>query len=413
MQAAAERAREGAEQAKRDKATGEEMMRVHAEQRLAQEEEQAGWRALKEGAQARDIQQAMLRALGEVAAQRARQEQQRRRRRRAGAEEAQPEATVWLLVRDKARARVMPFQAQRGRPLISMMHAAARQWHLQEAGVQWLRAGRPVSPLDTAEQLGLSDEDVIDVEVADEKTALADKAKAKAEAIAKKVAEEKAKAKAGAKKRAVEEAAKAKAAAKKKAEEEAAAKATEEKAAKAEAAAKKKAEEEAAKKAAEEQAAAKKRAEEEAAKRAAEEAARKWAEEEEAAAKRAEEEAANKAAEEKAIAEAAAKKRAEEEAAKESAEEVSALAQRSRQIAPAPPPKTWDAYAEKSEESARMIRMVDLLIEDLDKAKEMTAEEKAALDGAVAALVARLGDARQQRPRVEEASVQLQAATSS
>lgn len=38
--------------------------------------------------------------------------------------------------------------------------------------------------------------------------------------------------------------------------------------------------------------------------------------------------------------------------------------------APAPPPETWDAYQKKSEESAGVIQMLDLLIRDLEK--EMT-----------------------------------------
>jgi predicted regulator of Ras-like GTPase activity (Roadblock/LC7/MglB family)/Flp pilus assembly protein TadD len=143
------------------------------------------------------------------------------------------------------------------------------------------------------------------------------KAKAEAEAAAKKKAEEEAKAKAeaeaAAKKKAEDEAkakADAEAAAKKKAEDEAKAKAE------AEAAAKKKAEEEAKAKA-EAEAAAKKKAEDEAkAKAEAEEAARKKAEDE-AKAKAAAEEAAKKKAEEEAAAkaEAEAKRQAEEEAA--------------------------------------------------------------------------------------------------
>jgi len=45
--------------------------------------------------------------------------------------------------------------------------------------------------------------------------------------------------------------------------------------------------------------------------------------------------------------------------------QVSAHSQ--RRDAPAPPPETWDAYAKKSEESAGVIAMLDLLIKDLDK----------------------------------------------
>merc|ERR1740116_211255 len=43
------------------------------------------------------------------------------------------------------------------------------------------------------------------------------------------------------------------------------------------------------------------------------------------------------------------------------------------QVAPAPPPETWDAYAKKTEGSTGVIAMIDLLIKDLDK--EMTEAE--------------------------------------
>merc|ERR1740138_1982269 len=43
------------------------------------------------------------------------------------------------------------------------------------------------------------------------------------------------------------------------------------------------------------------------------------------------------------------------------------------QVAPAPPPATWDAYAKKGEESTGVIAMIDLLIKDLDI--EMTEAE--------------------------------------
>jgi len=43
------------------------------------------------------------------------------------------------------------------------------------------------------------------------------------------------------------------------------------------------------------------------------------------------------------------------------------------QVAPAPPPETWDAYAKKTEGSSGVIAMIDLLIKDLDK--EMTEAE--------------------------------------
>merc|ERR1712084_91915 len=40
------------------------------------------------------------------------------------------------------------------------------------------------------------------------------------------------------------------------------------------------------------------------------------------------------------------------------------------QVAPPPPPATWDAYSKKSGESTGVIAMIDLLIKDLTK--EMT-----------------------------------------
>merc|ERR550534_2379743 len=47
------------------------------------------------------------------------------------------------------------------------------------------------------------------------------------------------------------------------------------------------------------------------------------------------------------------------------------------QVAPPPPPATWDAYSKKSEESTGVISMIDLLIKDLDKEMtEATTEEK-------------------------------------
>jgi L-lactate utilization protein LutC len=45
----------------------------------------------------------------------------------------------------------------------------------------------------------------------------------------------------------------------------------------------------------------------------------------------------------------------------------------SADVAPAPPPETWDAYAKKGEESTGVIGMIDLLIKDLDL--EMTEAE--------------------------------------
>merc|ERR1711953_1610033 len=47
------------------------------------------------------------------------------------------------------------------------------------------------------------------------------------------------------------------------------------------------------------------------------------------------------------------------------------------QVAPPPPPATWDAYSKKSEESTGVISMIDLLMKDLDKEMtEATTEEK-------------------------------------
>merc|ERR1719291_918592 len=49
------------------------------------------------------------------------------------------------------------------------------------------------------------------------------------------------------------------------------------------------------------------------------------------------------------------------------------LHRQSGQVAPAPPPETWGAYAKKGEENTGVIAMVDLLIKDLDT--EMTEAE--------------------------------------
>merc|ERR1711992_332365 len=48
-------------------------------------------------------------------------------------------------------------------------------------------------------------------------------------------------------------------------------------------------------------------------------------------------------------------------------------------VAPPPPPATWGAYSKKSEESAGVIGMIDLLIKDLDK--EMTEAKTEEKDG--------------------------------
>merc|ERR1719231_10466 len=48
------------------------------------------------------------------------------------------------------------------------------------------------------------------------------------------------------------------------------------------------------------------------------------------------------------------------------------------QVAPPPPPATWDAYAKKSGESTGVIAMIDLLVKDLTK--EMTEGKTAEAD---------------------------------
>jgi predicted nucleic acid-binding Zn-ribbon protein len=53
--------------------------------------------------------------------------------------------------------------------------------------------------------------------------------------------------------------------------------------------------------------------------------------------------------------------------------QVSMRARSSDQVAPPPPPETWDAYTKKGEESTGVIQMIDLLIKDL--ALEMTEVE--------------------------------------
>merc|ERR1711933_517290 len=49
------------------------------------------------------------------------------------------------------------------------------------------------------------------------------------------------------------------------------------------------------------------------------------------------------------------------------------------EVAPPPPPATWGAYSKKTEESAGVIGMIDLLIKDLDK--EMTEAKTEEKDG--------------------------------
>merc|ERR1719252_7249 len=47
------------------------------------------------------------------------------------------------------------------------------------------------------------------------------------------------------------------------------------------------------------------------------------------------------------------------------------------QVAPPPPPETWDAYAKKGEEHTGVVTMLDMLVADLDKEiQEMTVDEK-------------------------------------
>merc|ERR1712084_189309 len=48
------------------------------------------------------------------------------------------------------------------------------------------------------------------------------------------------------------------------------------------------------------------------------------------------------------------------------------------QVAPPPPPATWDAYSKKSGESTGVIAMIDLLVKDLTK--EMTEGKTAEAD---------------------------------
>jgi chromosome segregation ATPase len=59
--------------------------------------------------------------------------------------------------------------------------------------------------------------------------------------------------------------------------------------------------------------------------------------------------------------------------------QIRAHAQSEDQVAPPPPPETWDAYTKKGEESTGVIAMIDLLIKDLVlEMKEAETEEKEA-----------------------------------
>merc|ERR1740138_188412 len=47
------------------------------------------------------------------------------------------------------------------------------------------------------------------------------------------------------------------------------------------------------------------------------------------------------------------------------------------EVAPPPPPETWDAYTKKGEENTGVTSMLDMLVADLDKEiQEMTVDEK-------------------------------------
>ena len=73
--------------------------------------------------------------------------------------------------------------------------------------------------------------------------------------------------------------------------------------------------------------------------------------------------------------------------AKAERSEMDAIAQDAalvQKAAPPPPPKTWDAYAKKSEEHTGVVQMVNLLITDLDKemAEAETTEKDSQAPGA-------------------------------
>jgi chromosome segregation ATPase len=59
--------------------------------------------------------------------------------------------------------------------------------------------------------------------------------------------------------------------------------------------------------------------------------------------------------------------------------QISARSRSADQVAPPPPPETWDAYTKKGQESTGVIAMIDLLIKDLDlEMTEAETEEKEA-----------------------------------
>merc|ERR1712242_357002 len=63
-------------------------------------------------------------------------------------------------------------------------------------------------------------------------------------------------------------------------------------------------------------------------------------------------------------------------------------------VAPAPPPETWDAYQKKSGETNGVMAMMDILVSDLDK--EMTEAETAEKD-AQADYVEMMSDSKEKR----------------
>merc|ERR1711972_1150079 len=77
------------------------------------------------------------------------------------------------------------------------------------------------------------------------------------------------------------------------------------------------------------------------------------------------------------------------------------------QVAPPPPPATWDAYAKKSGESTGVIAMIDLLVKDLTK--EMT-EGKTAEADAQADYESMMKDSAEKRVADSEALTEKQSA---
>merc|ERR1712228_1002495 len=85
--------------------------------------------------------------------------------------------------------------------------------------------------------------------------------------------------------------------------------------------------------------------------------------------------------------------------------EVSAHSQ--GEVAPPPPPATWDAYAKKSGESTGVVAMIDLLVKDLTK--EMT-EGKTAEADAQADYEAMMKDSAEKRVTDSDALAQKESA---